>query len=114
MYGSWTCDLGAVEVVWTPPRTEPDPRRSPLRRQRTRPEEPPERPEDRALLTELGPRHTLAIDGPPSRAEDPKLWAVHDEFRRVAGAVELIGEAIRDAFDQAYDGQNSGRWDYRQ
>jgi hypothetical protein len=54
------------------------------------------------------------MEGPPSRGEDPELWAVHDEFRRVSGAVDLIGEAIRDAFDQAYDGQNSGRWDYRQ
>lgn len=51
---------------------------------------------------------------PPTPVADPKLWAVHDEFQRVTGAVDLIGEAIRDAFDQAYDGQNSGRWDYRQ
>jgi hypothetical protein len=51
---------------------------------------------------------------PPSIDEDPQLWAVHAELMRLDVAGFRTGYAIREALDQIYDGQRTGRWDYTQ
>jgi Restriction endonuclease NaeI len=51
---------------------------------------------------------------PPRIEEDPELWGVHTAIRTLDPAGIRTGYAIREALDQIYDGQNTGRWDYTQ
>ncbi|WP_083750736.1 NaeI family type II restriction endonuclease [Kribbella sp. ALI-6-A] len=61
-----------------------------------------------------GPRPSKTDALPPSRTEDPALWRVRDELLRLDPTGARTAVAIREAFDQAYDGQRTGRWDYSQ
>jgi hypothetical protein len=85
-----------------------------VRKHKKRPGEPGAKPGERALLVEREPKTYNTGVAPPTPDEDPELWTVYEEFHRVPGAIDLLGEAIRDSFDQIYDGQHTGRWDYRQ
>src|SRR4051812_25628663 len=49
---------------------------------------------------------------PPSRDEDPELWAVYDEIRRLDPSGAVFANALRDAIDQLLDGERTGRWDW--
>ena len=66
------------------------------------------------------PRATTGPSGfttdvrPPTRDEDPQLWAVHDEIQELDPEGVRTGYALREALDQIYDGQRTGRWDYTQ
>lgn len=51
---------------------------------------------------------------PPERHEDPQLWAVRDRIKALDPDGVRTGYAIREALDQIYDGQRTGRWDYTQ
>ncbi|MFF4940868.1 NaeI family type II restriction endonuclease [Micromonospora sp. NPDC000729] len=51
---------------------------------------------------------------PPSPDEDPEIWAVHAAIRSLDPDGVRTGYAIREALDQIYDGQRTGRWDYTQ
>jgi hypothetical protein len=51
---------------------------------------------------------------PPTRQEDQAIWAVYDELKRLDPHGVRAGYAIREALDQIYDGQRTGRWDYTQ
>ncbi|WP_430792070.1 NaeI family type II restriction endonuclease [Actinoplanes sp. G11-F43] len=51
---------------------------------------------------------------PPTIHEDPELWAVHKEISRLDPYGDRTGYAIREALDQIYDGQRTGRWDFTQ
>jgi hypothetical protein len=48
------------------------------------------------------------------RQEDDDLWAVFDELKHLDPSGVRAGYAIREALDQIYDGQRTGRWDYTQ
>ncbi|MEU4557472.1 NaeI family type II restriction endonuclease [Actinoplanes sp. NPDC023936] len=51
---------------------------------------------------------------PPTPDEDPEIWAVHTAIRSLDPDGVRTGYAIREALDQIYDGQRTGRWDYTQ
>jgi hypothetical protein len=51
---------------------------------------------------------------PPTPDKDPELWAVHAAIKAMDPHGHRIGYAIREALDQIYDGQRTGRWDYTQ
>ncbi|MDR6324698.1 NaeI family type II restriction endonuclease [Actinoplanes couchii] len=55
----------------------------------------------------------LLVD-PPTIEEDPELWAVHKAISRLDPYGDRTGYAIREALDQIYDGQRTGRWDFTQ
>jgi hypothetical protein len=61
---------------------------------------------------QLGPLETL-LDAPPTREDDPSLWAVRDALE-AAGAIAAVPAVVRETFDQIYDGQRTGRWDAEQ
>ncbi|WP_157073364.1 NaeI family type II restriction endonuclease [Kribbia dieselivorans] len=63
---------------------------------------------------QFGPLQPVSGAAPPTRDEDPSLWAVHDELMRLDPTGSRTAFAIREAFDQAYDGLRTGRWDYSQ
>jgi hypothetical protein len=63
---------------------------------------------------QTGPTSFGTVGRPPSAEEDPGLWAVRAEILRQDPSGARIAYAIREAFDQAYDGQRTGRWDYSQ
>jgi hypothetical protein len=46
--------------------------------------------------------------------EDPEIWTVFRELTRLDPGGVRSGYAIREALDQIYDGQRTGRWDYTQ
>src|SRR5690349_17664734 len=46
--------------------------------------------------------------------DDPGLDAVEAELYRIDPTGEQFAEVIRDTFDQLYDGQHTGRWNYDQ
>jgi hypothetical protein len=48
----------------------------------------------------------------PTRAEDPELWEVHDELKRLDPVGAVFANALRDAIDQLLDGERTGRWDW--
>jgi hypothetical protein len=54
------------------------------------------------------------VDGvsPPSRDDDPEIWAVADEIRRLDHDGQLFADALRDSIDQLLDGERTGRWDW--
>lgn len=73
----------------------------------------------RAKLTgrprrQSAPRPPTTDARPPTRDEDPGLWAVHDALVAADPTGARVAVALREAFDQAYDGQRTGRWDYTQ
>lgn len=51
---------------------------------------------------------------PPTPGEDPELWSVHAALTAIDPDGVRTGYAIREALDQIYDGQRTGRWDYTQ
>jgi hypothetical protein len=51
---------------------------------------------------------------PPSPDEDPEIWAVRSAILALDPTGDRTGYAIREALDQIYDGQRTGRWDYTQ
>jgi hypothetical protein len=61
-----------------------------------------------------GPNGFRTDARPPAPYEDPELWAVRDAIRAVDPHGFRTGYAIREALDQIYDGQRTGRWDYTQ
>src|SRR4051794_20048815 len=66
-------------------------------------------PRTRRLRTE--PRSTPGHE-PPSRDDDPELWAVADELWRLDDDGSKIANALRDTIDQLLDGEHTGRWDW--
>ncbi len=89
-----------------------DEEKFPLRRRhRVTPKEPTRagRPSE-----QLGPTWSGTEEQPPTPAEDPDLWAVHAAILALDPTGARIAYAIRESFDQAYDGQRTGRWDYSQ
>jgi hypothetical protein len=46
--------------------------------------------------------------------DDPELDAVEAELYRIDPTSEQFAEVLRDTFDQLYDGQHTGRWNYDQ
>ncbi|WP_082789455.1 NaeI family type II restriction endonuclease [Tsukamurella pseudospumae] len=62
----------------------------------------------------FGPRPSLGAGTPPTRAEDPELWEVHDAVLRADSTGTHFALCIRFAFDQILDGQRTGRWDVTQ
>lgn len=66
-------------------------------------------PRPTPLRTE--PRHREGYE-PPTRAEDPELWAVADEILRLDPAGAVFANGLRDAIDQLLDGERTGRWDW--
>lgn len=50
----------------------------------------------------------------PARGEDLELDAVEDELLRLDPSGDGVAEVLRDTFDQLYDGQHSGRWNFAQ
>lgn len=63
---------------------------------------------------QFGPEPFGSGDGPPTPEEDPELWAVHDELVGLDPSGIRTAYALRESFDQIYDGQRTGRWDYSQ
>ncbi|MDX2970985.1 NaeI family type II restriction endonuclease [Kribbella solani] len=61
-----------------------------------------------------GPRPPSTNAQPPLRQEDPRLWAVRDALLQADPTGARTAVVLREAFDQAYDGQRTGRWDYTQ
>ncbi|MCZ7424817.1 NaeI family type II restriction endonuclease [Micromonospora sp. WMMA1949] len=61
-----------------------------------------------------GPSSFRTDARPPSPAEDPDIWAVQSVLRSIDPDGVRTGYAIREALDQIYDGQRTGRWDYTQ
>lgn len=84
----------------------------PLRLHRKRVLPPLPKPGDRPRA-DRGPTRSDS-PGAPSRADDPQLWAVHDTLKRLDPHGIRAGYALREALDQIYDGQRTGRWDYTQ
>ncbi|MEU4557475.1 NaeI family type II restriction endonuclease [Actinoplanes sp. NPDC023936] len=62
----------------------------------------------------FGPWSHGTTEQPPRRKEDADLWKVRDELKVLDLKGMRMGLVIRDCFDQAYDGQRTGRWDYMQ
>lgn len=63
---------------------------------------------------QYGPAVPTTDAVPPTREEDPGLWAVHDELLRLDPTGSRTAFVLREALDQAYDGLRTGRWDYSQ
>ncbi len=66
-------------------------------------------PRTQSLRT--APRHLVGWD-PPSEADDPELWTVAAELRRLDPAGERIAEVLRNTMDRLLDGERTGRWDW--
>jgi hypothetical protein len=61
-----------------------------------------------------GPNPYRTDARPPTPEQDSELWAVHAAITAVDPHRLRTGYAIREALDQIYDGQRTGRWDYTQ
>jgi hypothetical protein len=61
-----------------------------------------------------GPDRPRTDTRPPTRDQDARIWAVRDELLKLDPDGQRTGYAIREALDQIYDGQRTGRWDYTQ
>ncbi|KUL31448.1 NaeI family type II restriction endonuclease [Actinoplanes awajinensis] len=61
-----------------------------------------------------GPARFRTDARPPNPDEDPEIWAVREAILALDRAGDRMGYAIREALDQIYDGQRTGRWDYTQ
>jgi len=88
-----------------------DEEKFPQRRRRVRPKAPSIRNRPKA---QHGPKSFGTAGKPPTREEDPALWAVHDRLLALDPTGARTAYVIREAFDQAYDGQRTGRWDFSQ
>lgn len=86
---------------------------SPLRLHRQRLLPPRPVPKSRPKPT-VGPRPNKTGACPPTREEDPQLWAVQDAINELDPSGVRTGYAIREALDQIYDGRRTGRWDFTQ
>ncbi|GGK94356.1 NaeI family type II restriction endonuclease [Mangrovihabitans endophyticus] len=84
-----------------------------LRVTRSRVLPPRPKPKDRPRHSE-GPVAPKTDARPPTPAEDPQLWSVRAEIERLDPTGVRTGYAIREALDQIYDGQRTGRWEYTQ
>lgn len=104
-----TDELFATGIGSVGPEPEPETVRS--RRQRAHPSMPSSRGRPRR---QFGPSNPATGVMPATRADDPALWAVHDELLRLDPTGARTGNAFREAFDQVYDGERTGRWDYTQ
>lgn len=62
----------------------------------------------------MGPDESRAEGRPPTAEEDPELWAVRHAIEKMDPYGHRTGYAIREALDQIYDGQRTGRWCYSQ
>ncbi|PWK35846.1 NaeI family type II restriction endonuclease [Actinoplanes xinjiangensis] len=75
----------------------------------------PVRPSQAAMpRPATGPWNSYTGAEPPSREADPEVWAVRDAILAEDPDGVRMGYAIREALDQIYDGQRTGRWDYTQ
>lgn len=63
---------------------------------------------------QFGPAEPATAALPPTRNQDPGLWAVHDDLLRLDPTGSRTAFVLREALDQAYDGLRTGRWDYSQ
>lgn len=95
----------------TAQRPDVTPHTLPSRRKRVVPAAPTTKNRPR---TTYGPSPSFTGESPPTRQLDPGLWAVYDQLLRFDPTGARTSFAIREAFDQAYDGQRTGRWDYSQ
>jgi hypothetical protein len=83
----------------------------PARRRRVQPEPPSRKNRPKQ---QFGPQHFGTRGRPPTRTEDPGLWAVREKLLELDPTGTRTAYAIRESFDQAYDGQRTGRWDFSQ
>ncbi|MEU7949783.1 NaeI family type II restriction endonuclease [Micromonospora chalcea] len=75
----------------------------------------PERPSPKGRPRPMrGPVRSGTDAQPPTEDEDPEIWAVRSEILTLDPSGARMGYAIREALDQIYDGQRTGRWDYTQ
>jgi restriction endonuclease NaeI len=49
---------------------------------------------------------------PPSRDDDPELWAVADRLHELDPDGRRIARVLRNTIDQLLDGEHTGRWDW--
>jgi hypothetical protein len=63
---------------------------------------------------QLGAASAGTGHSPPTADEDPDLWAVFRRLKFLDPKGVRSGYALREALDQIYDGQRTGRWDYTQ
>jgi hypothetical protein len=74
----------------------------------------PARPARRGPRTETEPRAPRTARQPPRPGEDPALDAVAAAWLRADPDGTRTAAVVRETFDQLYDGQRTGRWDYDQ
>ncbi len=75
---------------------------------------PPVRPPRPGPRTETEPRAPRTACRPPRPGEDPALDAVAAAWLRADPDGTRTAAVVRETFDQLYDGQRTGRWDYEQ
>lgn len=61
-----------------------------------------------------GPEPFGSGESPPAADSDPELWAVRERLLQLDPSGVRTAYALRESFDQIYDGQRTGRWDYTQ
>ncbi len=65
------------------------------------------------MQTPLGAHLTTTpLDESPTIGDDPELDAVEAELYRLDPAGERVAAVLRNTFDQLYDGQHTGRWNF--
>lgn len=82
-----------------------------VHRTRVRPDRPTPAGRPRSAT---GPSPYRTEARPPSASDDPEIWGVRDRILALDRDGVRTGYAIREALDQIYDGQRTGRWDYTQ
>ncbi len=105
--------LGTLDIAWpSDGLAEVTPKSLRLHRRRIVPQPPQLAKRPRPLT---GPQ-MISITGalPPSLEEDPELWRVYLTIKSADPTGVRSGYALREALDQIYDGQRTGRWDYTQ
>ncbi len=60
------------------------------------------------------PRMPTTPARPPAPEDDPEIYRVRDWIRSADPDSARMARIIRETFDQIYDGQRTGRWDYDQ
>lgn len=71
-------------------------------------------PARRGPRTEVAPRPPRTPHRPPEWGEDPALDAVTAAWTAADPDGARTAAVVRETFDQLYDGQRTGRWDYEQ
>ena len=61
-----------------------------------------------------GPEPYGSGEEPPTVDSDPELWTVRDNLLELDPDGVRTAYALRESFDQIYDGQRTGRWEYTQ